>query len=228
MSIHYKNNLWKNKKVIVGESDLNSKQPARLLIGFHGADSTPENMLVHGNKLKLSNTIFVYPEGPVDAGDGLWSWWQDGPRQQESVKGFLEYTAMMVDEAHRYLRELTNHAPHICMWGFSQGGAAALVYSLLGSHTLHKVASVCGFLPEIPNDYSRQIHNASILGIYGINDEVVPSFLAEYALDELKEQGHLITKMAAPQSHEINAGNIKDVTQFFESESLPADLPELS
>jgi len=50
MTVHYKNTQWNNKKVIVGESELNPSHPARLLIGFHGADSTPENMLIHGNK----------------------------------------------------------------------------------------------------------------------------------------------------------------------------------
>ncbi len=218
MSIHYKNTEWNNKKVIVGESELNSDHPARLLIGFHGAESTPENMLIHGNKLKLSNTVFVYPEGPADAGDGRWSWWRDGPRQPETVKDFLEYAAGIVDEAHRYLHALTDHAPRVCMWGFSQGAAAALAYALLGSHGLHKVGSVCGFLPEIPDGFPRQTHNASILGIYGLNDEVVPSFLAEYALDELEGQGHRLTKKETPQSHEINAGNISDLTKFFESE----------
>jgi phospholipase/carboxylesterase len=218
MTVHYKNTQWSNKKVIIGESELNSSQPARLLIGFHGADSTPENMLILGNKLKLSNTVFVYPEGPTDAGDGLWSWWQDGPRQKEAVTQFLEYTAHMVDEAHRHLKVLTDHAPQVCMWGFSQGGAAALVYSLLGSQPLHKVASVCGFLPEIPDNGSKQSHNTSILGIYGLNDDVVPSFLAEHALDELENQGHRLTKKETPQSHEVNADNIADLTQFFESD----------
>ena len=218
MTIHYKNTQWNNKKVIIGESELNSDQPARLLIGFHGADSTPENMLIHGNKLRLSNTVFVYPEGPTDAGDGLWSWWQDGPRQKETVNRFLDYTAQIVKEAQGHLKESTVHEPQICMWGFSQGGAAALVYSLLGAHPLHKVATVCGFLPEIPEDTVKQTHNTSILGIYGLNDEVVPAFLAEYALDELEGHGHQLTKKETSQSHEVNTDNITDLTQFFESE----------
>lgn len=218
MTVHYKNAQWHNKKVIIGESKLNSDQPPRLLIGFHGADSTPENMLIHGNKLKLSNTVFIYPEGPTDAGDGLWSWWKDGPRQKEAVTHFLDYTTQMVDEAHRHLKKLTDHNPHICMWGFSQGGAAALVYSMLGSHPLHKAASVCGFLPEIPDDGLKQTHTTSILGIYGLNDDVVPSFLAEHALEELEAQGHRLTKRETSQGHEVNADNITDLTQFFESE----------
>ncbi len=217
MTVHYKNAQWNHKKVIIGESELKSNQPTQLLIGFHGADSTPENMLIHGNKLKLDNTVFVYPEGPTNAGDGLWSWWQDGPRQKEAVSHFLDYTAQMVNEAQRHVKELTNHDPKICMWGFSQGGAAALVYSLLGSYPLHKAASVCGFLPEIPDNGSKQAHNTSILGIYGLNDEVIPSFLAEHALDELEAQGHFLTKKETPQSHEVSADNIADLTRFFES-----------
>ncbi len=218
MTVHYKNTQWNNKKIIIGESKLNSGRPPRLLIGFHGADSTPENMLIHGNKLKLSNTVFVYPEGPTDAGEGLWSWWPDGPRQKEAVHQFLDYTSQLVDHARLHLKELTDHSPQVCMWGFSQGGAAALVYSLLGSHPLHKAASVCGFLPEIPDDSSKQTHHTSIMGIYGLNDEVVPSFLAEHALEELEGQGLHLTKIETPQGHEVNADNIADLTEFFESE----------
>ena len=218
MTVNYKNAQWDNKKVIIGESELNPSQPTRLLIGFHGADSTPENMLIHGNKLKLTNTIFVYPEGPTDAGEGLWSWWLDGPRQKEAVTQFLDYTTHMVSEAKHHVKELADHDPQICMWGFSQGGAAALVYSLMGSYPLNKVAAVCGFLPEIPENGTRQTHNTSILGIYGLNDDVVPSFLAEYALDELEGQGHQLTKKETSQGHEVSADNIADLTHFFESE----------
>ena len=38
MTVHYKNTQWNNKKIIIGESELNSGQPPRLLIGFHGID----------------------------------------------------------------------------------------------------------------------------------------------------------------------------------------------
>ena len=227
MTIHYKNAQWSDKKVIIGESELTPDQAPRLLIGFHGAGSTPENMLIHGNKLKLSNTLFAYPEGPVDAGEGLWSWWQDGPRQSVTVKRFLDHAADLLEEASTFAKEQSGYNPHLCLWGFSQGGAAALVYSLLGSHTLHKVASVCGFLPELPDELPRQIHNTSILGIYGLNDDVVPSFLAEYALDEMSEQGHCLTKKETSQGHEVHAENIADIIRFLETdETLPS--PELS
>lgn len=216
MTVNYKNALWNNKKVIIGESELDPSQRTRLLIGFHGADSTPENMLIHGNKLKLNNTVFVYPEGPTDAGEGLWSWWLDGPRQKEAVDQFLEYTAQMVNEARNHLKTLTEHDPQVCMWGFSQGGAAALVYSLMGSHPLDKAATVCGFLPEIPENRAKQTHSTSILGIYGLNDDVVPSFLAEHALEELEGLGHRLTKKETSQGHEVNADNIADLTRFFE------------
>lgn len=216
MTVNYKNALWNNKKVIIGESELDPSQPTRLLIGFHGADSTPENMLIHGNKLKLNNTVFVYPEGPTDAGEGLWSWWLDGPRQKEAVDQFLEYTAQVVNEAQNHVKTLTEHNPQVCMWGFSQGGAAALVYSLMGSHPLDKAAAVCGFLPEIPENRAKQTHITSILGIYGLNDDVVPSFLAEHALEELEGLGHRLTKKETSQGHEVNADNIADLTRFFE------------
>lgn len=221
MTIHYTTTEWNSKKIIVGESELKPDQPSRLLIGFHGADSTPENMLVHGNKLKLSNTLYVYPEGPIDASNGLWSWWKDGPRQSQTVKSFLEYAAEVVDTAHHFLKDKSEHPPQVCLWGFSQGGAAALVYSMVGSHALHKVASVCGFLPEIPEDVPNQIHNTSIFGIYGLNDEVIPSFLAEYALEELEGRGHSLTVKETPQGHEVNAANITDLIGFFESEDTP-------
>ena len=71
MTIKYQNILWNNKKVIIGEPATEQIEPVNLLIGFHGAESTAENMLVQGNRLKIDNTILIFPEGPVDAGEGL-------------------------------------------------------------------------------------------------------------------------------------------------------------
>ena len=218
MSIKYTNAEWQGKKVLIGETEIDRVRPVNLLLGFHGAESTPENILVHGNRLQLNNAITVYPEGPVDAGEGLWSWWEDGPRQKETVTQFLKYTAEMIEQAHRHLADNFSGVPfRTCLWGFSQGGAAALVYTLFGSHSLHKVASVCGFLPEIPEKAAQQPTAVDILGIYGMNDDIVPSFLADHALDEMKAQGHKLTARETPQGHEINQENLQDLSDFFNS-----------
>ena len=58
MTIKYQNALWNNKKVIIGEPD--NTEPLNVLIGFHGAESTAENMLVQSNRLKLNNTILIF------------------------------------------------------------------------------------------------------------------------------------------------------------------------
>lgn len=225
MAVNYKNTEWQGKKVIIGETELDPANPINLLIGFHGADSTPENMLVHGNRLQLKNSVLVYPEGPVDAGEGLWSWWQDGPKQKQAVQEFIQYTTQMVDEAHRHFSEkLPRAAFRTCLWGFSQGGAASLVYTLFGAHPLHRVASICGFLPELPDDAVLQRSVVNILGIFGANDEVVPSFLADYALDEMKAKGHQLTVKETRQGHEINQENLRDVTDFFNRHTAAPDV----
>ena len=105
----------------------------------------------------------------------------------------------------------------ICLWGFSQGGAAALVLTLFSPSPLHKVASVCGFLPEIPEDATDSNSSIPILGIYGTNDDVVPSFLAEHALDEMKNKGHIPKIRETPQGHELNAENLEELSKFFNS-----------
>jgi phospholipase/carboxylesterase len=216
MAVNYKNTEWRGKKVIIGETELDMTKSVNLLIGFHGAGSTPENMLVHGNRLKLKNAVLVYPEGPVDAGDGLWSWWEDGPKQKQAVHEFIEYTSQTVDEAHRHFSgKITGPALRTCLWGFSQGGAASLVYTLFGSHPLHRVASICGFLPELPDTAVPQRPVVDVLGIYGANDDIVPSFLADYALDEMKSKGHQLIVKETPQGHEIKPNNLQDVSDFF-------------
>lgn len=215
MTMQYRNDTWAGKKVIIGQTEIDPSRPVNLLVGFHGADSTPENMLIHGNRLQLSNTVTVYPEGPIDAGEGLWSWWRDGPKQKEAVKGFLDFSSGMIEQAHRYMKEnVSVNGFQTCLWGFSQGGAASLVYALAGRHPVHKVASICGFLPELPDEPAKNVP-AQILGIYGANDEVVPSFLADYALEEMKNHGHALTARETPQGHEVNAENIQDLIRFF-------------
>ena len=77
MTTRYSTTEWNNKKVILGKTKIDEKKPVNLLVGFHGAGSTPENILVLGNRLTLQNTLMVFPEGPVNAGDGIWSWWEE-------------------------------------------------------------------------------------------------------------------------------------------------------
>lgn len=219
MAVNYKNTEWRGKKMILGETELDRENPVNLIVGFHGAGSTPENMLVHGNRLRLKNALMVYPEGPVDAGKGLWSWWEDGPQQKQSVAEFVKYASQIMDDAHRSFSGKSSGRPlRTCLWGFSQGAAASLVHTLFGSHPLHRVASICGFLPELPGE--PPINNpltVNILGIYGANDEVVPAFLADHALDEMQARGHQLTVKETSQGHEVNRENLQDLTDFFNS-----------
>ena len=53
-----------------------------------------------------------------------------------------------------------------------------------------------------------------ILGIYGLNDEVVPSFLADHALDEMKKHGHRLVARETPQGHELNDANLEEIRNF--------------
>ena len=216
MSFKYITTEWNNKKVILGEGSLNPKEPIKILIGFHGAGSTPENMLIHGNKLVLDNTFMFFPEGPIDAGEGRWSWWVDGPKQKESVSDFLNFSFNMIAMAQDHLNSrFEKLETQICLWGFSQGGAAALTYTLLGKHPLHRVASVCGFLPEFSEQETVSESSVTILGIFGSNDDVVPSFLAEHALEEMKNKGHNPTLKETSQGHELTAENLKELNDFF-------------
>ena len=213
MTIQYQNVVWNNKKVILGQPTTDKIEPINLLIGFHGAESTAENMLVQGNRLKLDNTILIFPEGPVDSGEGRWSWWKDGPSQQKSVEDFLVFADEMIQAANNHFGNQST----ISLWGFSQGGAASLVYALLGSQKIFKVASVCGFLPELPSTNVDDTPSTQILGVYGQNDEVVPSFLADYALDEMKNKGHQVQVKETSQPHELNSENLSDVCTFLNS-----------
>ena len=218
MPLTYKTTEWNNKKVILGEDLLNSKTPVKILIGFHGAESTPENMLVHGNHLQLENTFMLFPEGPVDAGEGRWSWWTDGPKQKESVNNFLNFSSDMINMAEGHLNSgFEDIETRVCLWGFSQGGAASLVYTLLGIHPLYKTASVCGFLPETPERETTTEISIPILGIFGTNDDVVPSFLAEHALEEMRSKGHNPTIREISQGHELNSENLTELRDFFDS-----------
>lgn len=212
--MNYTTTEWNNKKVIVGEPELDPAQPARLVIGFHGAESTPENMLVHATRAAFQNAIVIIPEAPIDAGNGLWSWWKDGPKQKETVGEFLSFTEATLTSALEWATGKAS-AFDVCLWGFSQGGAAALVYSLLGNQAIHKSASICGFLPEMPESASDEKNSRNILGIYGLNDDVVPSFLAEYALDEIRNQGHSVRVIETQQGHEVTPDNLREIGQFF-------------
>ncbi len=216
MSLSFSNKTWNDKKVILGEQELDNKAPIRVVIGFHGAESTPENMLVHGSKLNIPNSLLVFPEGPIDADNGLWSWWKDGPKQKETVQSFVTVTDEIFNQAQGYVNEKHKDASiNLFAWGFSQGAAAVLVAVLFGSQSIHKAASVCGFLPELPNEAPKPTNPVPILGIFGANDEVVPSFLAEHALEEINQMGHQAQIKETSQGHEITPENLAEINQYF-------------
>lgn len=207
---------WNSKEIIVGENVIDPIKPLQLLIGFHGAESTPENILVHGNRLSLQNSAMAFPEGPIKTGQERFSWWKDGRKQKETVEEFLNYCDDLIDQTHNYFKTANpKQQVQTSLWGFSQGASAALVYALLGNRPIFKVASVCGFLPEIPKPQAEKKNCAAILGIFGANDEVIPSFLAEHALEEMKKYGHQSTILKTPQGHEIRSENIKEIENFF-------------
>ena len=79
---------WEGHRIIYGQGPLDSRRPVKLTIGFHGADSTPENMLIHGSRLPLDNAIQIFPQGPVDAGEGLWVFPGRGRRFGDHSSGF--------------------------------------------------------------------------------------------------------------------------------------------
>ncbi len=216
MASRYSTTEWNNKKVILEETKIDEKKPVNLLVGFHGAGSNPENILVASNRLKLQNTLMIFPEGGVNAGDGAWSWWEDGPQQNETVANFITYTSQIIDSAHQHYSHI-NPARKLrtCLWGFSQGGAASLTYAILGARSLHKVASVCGFLPEFSDQVIEKKNALNILGIFGSNDEIVPPFLADHALEEMKSHGHRVEFKETDQSHEISSENLQDLCNFF-------------
>jgi predicted esterase len=216
MSLNFSNKVWNDKKVILGEQELDTQNPIRVVIGFHGAESTPENMLVHCSKLNIPNCLLVFPEGPIDADNGLWSWWKDGPKQKETVQSFVETSDIIFKQAKEYVLEKhENASTDFFAWGFSQGAAAVLVAVLFGSQPIKKAASVCGFLPELPGEASKSANPVPILGIFGANDEVVPSFLAEHALEEINQIGHQAQIKETPQGHEITSENLSEINQYF-------------
>jgi predicted esterase len=216
MSLNFSNKVWNDKKILIGEQDLDPAAPIRIVIGFHGADSTPENMLIHGSRFEISNSIFIFPEGPIDADNGLRSWWKDGPKQKETVESFVSFTNSIFNQAEKYVKEKYSDATvGFYPWGFSQGAAAVLVAVLFGSHPIQKAASVCGFLPELPGDSPQPTNPVPILGVFGVNDEVVPSFLAEHALEEVNRMGHQAQIKETPQGHEVTQENLLEINQFF-------------
>ena len=77
------------------------------------------------------------------------------------------------------------------------------------------MASICGFLPELQDPVIEKKESLPILGIFGSNDDVVPSFLADHALDEMKSHGHLVKSKETAQSHEVNSENLQDLCDFF-------------
>ena len=77
------------------------------------------------------------------------------------------------------------------------------------------MASVCGFLPEYSEQEIVPEYLFQFLEFLVVNDDVVPSFLAEHALEEMKNKGHNPTLKETSQGHELSEENLKELGVFF-------------
>lgn len=164
-------------------------RPAMLLLHGHGED--PARVQPVGRALVAGDgPTLVCPAAPHALGGGGYAWWTDD--EEEPAEATIEALAAAVPPG----------TSSLCIAGFSQGGATALVAAArLAALTPDRplaVVVVAGFLPGTGVTLPER---TPVLVVHGLDDDVVDPFHGELIARRLRRQGCDVTEASHPGGH---------------------------
>ncbi len=105
----------------------------------------------------------------------------------------------------------------IIIAGFSQGGAVAIQAALTYPKPLAGLMSLSSyFATEKTIQPSKENSNIPICIYHGIDDSIVPVYLAEHTQTRLRELGYNPEYKTYPMAHEVYPQQINDMSQFIQ------------
>jgi phospholipase/carboxylesterase len=160
----------------------------------------------------------ISPRAPFPSPTTGYSWLPillDLPAAREKVEGIASEIEIQILEWKRILKIPLETPTHLV--GFSQGGALALLFSMLNSNRFDKTACLSGFLPEWSVDliYPQSLENQTYLIIHGLNDQTIPVDRARTASQILQNAGATVTYHENPIGHKLAAAGFNTLKEFY-------------
>ncbi len=183
-----------------------------VMVFLHGHGDRPDEYLRLAPQLLPDGVVLVAPRGPCELDDGTLAWFgagpDGGPDPAQLAAGLDAVSSAISDACAAH--EIT--PDQVVLGGFSQGGAAALAWSLrrgaLGRGLTPRVAAVlcvAGWLPDAEGldlDLATPV-DVPFLVAHGTDDDAVPAPMGRSVVRVLERSGWDVTFVDGDHGHEL-------------------------
>ncbi len=190
-------------------------------LGADGHDFAPVIPSLHLDKaLRLR---FIFPHAPtmpvtINGGMVMPAWYDiisPAIQQQPDWIG-IERSVAQIHELIAGLVAEGVDPSNICIAGFSQGGAIALVTALTAQRPLKGAIILSSYMPSLPVAHQNKQFSADfpIFIGHGSHDDIVPITLGEKTRVLVEQQGAKVTWHAYPMAHQVCEPELQAIGQF--------------
>jgi phospholipase/carboxylesterase len=198
------------------------------IIWMHGLGADANDFTPFVKELSLTNKAavrFIFPNAPlkpitINNGYVMRAWYNitslskiDGHVDDAGIDQSVAQINQLVQ------KELDRGIPHdnIILAGFSQGAVIALVAGLRSKQAFGGIVALSGYLPYstavLKDQVTTSLTTPVFLG-HGIEDNVVPYFLAKQTADTLTALGFNIHFQSYPMGHSVCPDEIEDISDW--------------
>lgn len=189
----------------------------QMILLLHGYSGDENSMDVFTRSLPRDAWL-ISPRAPIPISTGGYSWSAlpaDSPKPAEALIEQARFLWLQIPEWQKLMKAGEELLRSIV--GFSQGGAMALLLSLLYPSQVIKTACLSGFLPEgtetlLP--YSI-LQGRQYLIAHGVEDDIVPVVRARQAAQTLQARGAQVTYCENKVGHKVAASCLHSLSEFF-------------
>lgn len=201
--------------------------PKYAIIWLHGLGADGSDFLPVVPELHLPNHLpvrFIFPHAPfkpvtINNGNVMRAWYDiysmsiDQRIDQQGINDSIKLLSQWIQH------EESSGIPtqNILLAGFSQGAVVALTAGLRYPKPLGGLMGLSGYLPE-PNalfaNTSLANKSTPIFIGHGTEDTVVPFFLGEHAVEELRKHEYHVSAYSYPMGHSVCAKEVEDMSKW--------------
>lgn len=189
----------------------------RIILLLHGFSGDENSMDIFTRSLPGDAWLFS-PRAPYPTSTTGFSWSSlpvESPKTAEALVEQAHLLWLQIPEWQKLMKLEGDYSLSIV--GFSQGGAMALVLSLLYPSEVKKTACLSGFLPDgietlLPYN---SLEGQEFLFAHGTEDKIIPADLARQAAHTLQARGGQVTFCENRVGHKVAASCLHALAEFF-------------
>lgn len=197
------------------------------IIWLHGLGADGNDFVPIVSQIKLSASVkFIFPHAPIqpvtiNGGYKMRAWYDIHYQDlvfKEDEKG-LRNSQQLIEDWIAHERNRGIAPSRIFLAGFSQGGAIALQTGLRYTESLGGILALSTYLPlssTLQSEANMNNKNIPIFMAHGIQDPIVPLFLALGSRQHLEKLGYQVNWHEYLMPHSVCEDEIEDIEQWLE------------